>query len=63
VPLFKPFGDEAGFVAVDGAVRSMLELENPTAVNQIDAATRRHKTPGAVVLEHGKLSVHGSFPR
>jgi hypothetical protein len=60
VALLEAFGDETGLVALDAAVRVVLDLEDPTVVDEVDARRCRDETPCLVAMKGSELSIHGS---
>jgi hypothetical protein len=60
--LSEDLGDETDFVAINGAIRHVIDLENPLAANDMMTTGRFHETSGIVEAKRIKLHIHNFFP-
>jgi hypothetical protein len=60
--LVETLGDEACFVAINGAISFAFKAENPLAANNVHVGGLRNESPSAVAEEGIKLNVHGITP-
>jgi hypothetical protein len=62
IPLLKSFGHESHFVTLNRPISTMLCLENPLGVNNIDARARRNQVPSLILKESIVFKLHCSTP-
>ena len=54
--------NQSSFVLINRAIRTVLGLEYPFALNNIDSARSRHKNPSLVVVKGSELINHCCTP-
>ena len=62
VTLLESLGNKTSFEVLNGAIGIVLDLEDPTAIDEVDAWRGRNKTPSLIAVQGCNFSIHGSLP-
>ena len=56
--LLETLGDETGFVSINRSICFIFQLENPLAINYVEAGSMRYKAPRIIAMQGRNLIVH-----